>query len=266
MIIPFYKMHGTGNDFIVIDNRAHYIQKYSDNQQLIYNLCHRHFGIGADGLILLNTKVGFHFEMVYFNSDGKAGSMCGNGGRCAVAVANFLNFAHGKVEFWSDGKAYHASIIKKKKNETVVRLGMNNITAFDKKDSYIFMNTGSPHHVEFVDNVESINVVEEGRKIRYSNLYLAQGTNVDFVEFNSDYIFVRTYERGVEDETLSCGTGVVASSIAAYISEHYGKTSEFKIKTLGGELKVSFTYRNNIFTDIFLEGPATLVFKGELEL
>ena len=266
MIIPFYKMHGTGNDFIVIDNRTHLIQKYSDNQQLIYNLCHRHFGIGADGLILLNTKVGYHFEMVYFNADGRVGSMCGNGGRCAVAVANFLNISPGKVEFWSGGNAYQASIIKKKKNETFVKLRMNDVTLFEKHDNYIFMDTVSPHHIEFVENVEAMDIVEAGRPIRYSDLYAPAGTNVDFVELNPDYIFVRTYERGVEDETLSCGTGVVASSIASYISEHYDKTTEFRIKTLGGELKVSFTYKNNIFTDIFLEGPAELVFKGELEL
>jgi len=266
MIIPFYKMHGTGNDFIVIDNRAHYIQKYSDNQQLIYNFCHRHFGIGADGLILLNTKVGYHFEMVYFNADGKVGTMCGNGGRCAVAVANYLNITHGKVNFWSNGKEYNAAIIKKKKNETFVQLKMNDVTAFEKQDSYIFMDTGSPHHVAFVDNIETMNVVEEGRKIRHSSLYSETGTNVNFVEFRPDHIFVRTYERGVEGETLSCGTGVVASALSTFINGYYGKTSEFKIKTLGGELKVTFIFKNRIFTNIYLEGPATYVFKGELEI
>ena len=259
-------MHGTGNDFIIIDNRAHHIQKYSDNQQLIYNLCHRHLGIGADGLILLNTKVGYDFEMVYFNADGKVGSMCGNGGRCAVAAANFLNIIHSKVIFWSGGKKYSASIIKKKKNETFVQLKMNDVVIFNKQEGFIFMDTGSPHHVEFVENVEDLNVFEAGRKIRYSNLYEETGTNVNFVEFKSDYIFVRTYERGVENETLSCGTGVVASALSTYINGHYGSTSEFRIKTLGGELKVSFVYKNGIFTDIYLEGPATFVFKGELEL
>jgi len=266
MIIPFYKMHGTGNDFIVIDNRAHYIQKYSDNQQLIFNLCHRHFGIGADGLILLNTKVGYHFEMVYFNADGNVGSMCGNGGRCAVAVANFLNITHGKVVFWANGDEYNASIIKKKDNNTYVSLRMNDIRTFEKQGNSIFVDTGSPHHIEFVDNANAVNVVEEGRKIRYSSLYSENGTNVDFVEFGPDYIFVRTYERGVENETLSCGTGVVASALSTFINGHYGKASEFKIKTLGGELKVSFIYKNKIFTNIYLEGPATLVFKGEFEL
>jgi len=266
MIIPFYKMHGTGNDFIIIDNRPHYIQKYTDNQQLIYRLCHRHLGIGADGLILLNTKVGYHFEMVYFNADGYVGSMCGNGGRCAVAAANFLSITHSKALFWANGKEYQASVLMKKNNETLVRLKMNDVETFDKQNAYIFLDTGSPHHVEFVENTENFNVVEEGRKIRYSTLYGEKGSNVDFVEFKPDHLFVRTYERGVEDETLSCGTGVVAAALSAFINGHYGKTTEFNIKTLGGDLKVSFMFKNKVFSNIFLEGPATLVYKGEIEL
>ena len=204
--------------------------------------------------------------MVYFNADGKIGTMCGNGGRCAVAAANFLNITHSKTIFWANGKEYQASVIQKKNNKTYVRLKMNDVETFDKQNNYIFIDTGSPHHIEFVENIDVMNVVEEGRKIRYSSLYAEKGTNVDFVEFKHDHLFVRTYERGVEDETLSCGTGVVASALSAFINGLLGKTSEFRIKTLGGELKVSFTYKNKIFTNIYLEGPATLVFKGEIEL
>jgi len=265
MIIPFFKMHGTGNDFIVIDNRPHLINKYTDNQELIEYLCNRHFGIGADGLILLNTKVGYHFEMIYYNADGKRGTMCGNGGRCAVAAADMLSFAHGKYNFWSSNKPYNAFIVKKKDKNTFVRLFMNNVNNYKEGNNFVFIDTGSPHHIVFVDDADAIDVVAEGRDIRYSDLY-PEGTNVNFVEIKPTHLYVRTYERGVENETLSCGTGVVAAAIASYIKGFCNNTSDIKIITHGGELNVGFQKNQNAFTNIILEASATLVFKGEIEI
>lgn len=259
-------MHGTGNDFIVIDNRPHYIQKYLDNQQLISFLCNRHLGIGADGLILLNTKVGYPFEMVYFNSDGRLGTMCGNGGRCAVAAAHQLNMIQNKALFFANGTEYTAQIIKKRHPEVYVKLKMNDVLQYRKENSYFFLDTGSPHHVEFVEDVQNLNIVEEARKIRYSTPYKEAGVNVNFVEKHSDYLFVRTYERGVEDETLSCGTGVVASAISVCLSENALRTNGYHIKTKGGELKVLLSYNNNRFYNIYLEGPATFVFESHIDI
>jgi len=266
MKVPFIKMHGAGNDFIVIDNRPHYIQKYFDNQKLISFLCNRHLGIGADGLILLNTKVGYSFEMVYFNSDGRVGTMCGNGGRCAVAAASRLNIIQNKTVFFAHGSEYTAHIIKNRFPEVHVKLKMNDVLLYRKENTYYFVDTGSPHHVEFVHDVMMMNVVEEGRKIRFSSAYKDQGVNVNFAKKNEGYLFVRTYERGVEDETLSCGTGVVACAIAAYLSDEAHKANEYHIKTKGGELKVRFSKNNNLFNNIYLEGPATFVFESCIEI
>ena len=266
MMVPFFKMHGTGNDFIVIDNRPHYIQRYFDNQQLISRLCNRHLGIGADGLILINAKAGFDFEMIYFNSDGYPGTMCGNGGRCAVAAANHLNMIHGKARFIVNDIEYQAVILQKKHNEIFVKLRLNDVTGYKITDTYIFMNTGSPHHVEFVDNVMDMDVYNAGKHIRNSDLYRGQGANVDFVQLMEEHIFVRTFERGVEDETLSCGTGVVASVLATALRNETPGASAMEVRTKGGNLKVYFSFAHDTFTDIYLEGPATFVFKGEIEL
>ncbi len=266
MIVPFFKMHGTGNDFIVIDNRPHFIQKYFDNRQLISRLCDRHLGIGADGLILINTRAGCHFEMTYYNSDGLMGTMCGNGGRCAVAAANHLNMVHGNALFIANEAQYKASIIKKKNNTIFVKLKLNDVVKYHVTDDFVFMNTGSPHHVVFVDDVMAVDVVGEGKKIRYGELYSEKGVNVDFVQLTGTSIFVRTYERGVENETLSCGTGVVASVLSTVVKNQLIGIKEMQVKTLGGDLKVSFSCHQGTFTDIFLEGPATFVFKGEIEI
>ena len=257
MNIIFYKYQGTGNDFIMIDNRQKLFPK--NNANLIENLCDRRFGIGADGLILLENDEMSGYRMVYFNSDGKEGSMCGNGGRCFVAFADFLQIIQGKASFDAADGLHEATI-----NNGVVSLKMQNVNEIRVKPNAIFMDTGSPHHVQIVENLEALDVFKEGAKLRYG-LYGEKGSNINFVSPRVDGSYdVRTYERGVEDETLSCGTGVTAVALAMH---HLGKSkgNQVQIHTKGGDLKVEFDEKNGIYTDIFLIGSAKQVFKGEIE-
>jgi len=267
MIIRFSKYHGAGNDFILIDNRSSVLRNSVNSTELISHLCHRRFGIGADGLILINTSHTADFEMMFFNSDGKEGSMCGNGGRCCVAFASSLGLIKDKTFFNAiDGK-HEAIILNKDKDNTRVSLKMQDVGDIKKQDNCFVINTGSPHYVCFTKNVEQINVFEEGRKIRYNKTFTKEGINVNFAELRNDKLFVRTYERGVEDETYSCGTGVTASALAASLSGLSKNKKHYLIDTLGGELKVSFNKISEIsFTDIWLEGPAACVFKGEINI
>ena len=249
MKIPFYKYEGTGNDFILIDNQNHQIDKLSVD--LIKKLCHRKWGIGADGLILIQKDKEVDFEMIYFNSDGSQ-SLCGNGSRCAIHFAKHLGIIKDKTTFRAfDG--IHEGYIK----ENDIYFKMKNVESIQKIKDHFEVNTGSPHYITFVDNSNQIDVVSVGRKIR--NLY-EKGINVNFVEKKEDSIFVRTYERGVEDETLSCGTGVTA---CALIMGELGMKSPIHVQTLGGELKVEFSKINNMFQEIYLIGPARMVFTGE---
>ena len=260
MPLQFHKYQGTGNDFIIIDNRKMKFNR-GDNA-LVKNLCDRRFGIGADGLILLQKKEDFDFEMVYYNSDGNESSMCGNGGRCIVEFAKTLGLVKNKAEFYAiDGE--HQAEIKQK----TISLKMNNVFEVETYDDYCFLNTGSPHYVAFVDDVEKYDVLEEGKKIRNSNRFKKDGVNVNFVERHFDEIFVRTYERGVEAETFSCGTGVTAAALVASLKNISSTPGTCEIKTLGGNLKVKFKkHSDNSFTDVWLEGPVTFVFKGEINL
>lgn len=259
MRVSFSKYHGTGNDFILIDNRE---MKFPASQKLVASLCHRHFGVGADGLMLLQNKTGYDFEMIYFNSDGNTSSMCGNGGRCITVFAKTLGVINDKAKFIAiDGE--HESEIK----NDVVKLKMNNVDGIEVGNDYFFLNTGSPHYVVFNNNVNELDVVAEGRKIRYNNHFKKEGTNVNFVQKTDDGILVRTYERGVEDETLSCGTGVTACSIVASLKNISTQSNLCKVKTPGGNLIVHFKKQNeNSFSDIWLEGAATFVFKGEIKI
>ncbi len=258
MTVLFYKYQGTGNDFIIIDNREKGIQLTADQ---IAKLCNRRFGIGADGLMLLENHHKLDFSMRYFNSDGKESTMCGNGGRSLVRFAEHLGIINDKTRFYSIDGAHQAII---NKNETI-SLEMKNVNSVNKVNQNFYLNTGSPHYVTFKEDVKNIDVYNRGREIRYSSEFSPEGTNVNFVEFIDDKIFVRTYERGVEDETLSCGTGVIASAICASIVQNTDKNS-YDIITKGGNLNVSFKKVNNSFQDIWLTGPAEMAFKGEIEI
>lgn len=259
MKLHFYKYQGTGNDFIMVDNRSLFFPK--TNIQLIEKLCNRRFGIGADGLILLEPSDKQDFTMVYYNADGNEGSMCGNGGRCLVAFAKQLGIITNETTFDAVDGLHYASI----ENE-LVNLKMIDVSEILEEKTYSFLNTGSPHHVSFCNSVSAINVKEEGAKIRYSAPYSEKGTNVNFVEIINDNSFkVRTYERGVEDETLACGTGVTAVAIAAHKTNKTTKNT-IKIEVLGGNLEVSFKNEGTNYTNVFLKGPAQFVFDGTIEL
>ncbi len=259
MTIQFYKYEGTGNDFIMIDNRNLDFPK--SDLALVKKLCDRRFGIGADGLILLESDSETDFRMVYYNSDGNQSSMCGNGGRCIVAFANKLHIIDDMATFIATDGLHHASI----HTDGQISLQMKNVSEIKIADDYVFLNTGSPHHVLFVKDLKNYNVKEKGALIRYSDLYGKSGSNINFVSqlLESEYD-IRTYERGVEDETLSCGTGATAVAIAIH---SLGKTNKSKIKinVLGGKLEVSFEEKQGNYHNIFLDGPATFVFSGQFD-
>jgi len=257
MNIHFYKYQGAGNDFIMIDNRNNTFPK--NDMKLIRKLCDRRFGVGADGLILLESSDKSDFTMVYFNADGNESTMCGNGGRCIVAFAKQLSIIINETTFNAVDGFHFASI----KNDTV-NLQMSDVDTVDEFENYSFLNTGSPHHISFSDKISDINVKEEGAKIRNGAPYFKEGTNVNFAEQISDNSFkVRTYERGVEDETLACGTGVTAVALAA---NKLNKTTAntINIEVLGGHLEVSFKREGNSYTNVFLKGPAQFVFEGNI--
>lgn len=260
MTISFFKYQGAGNDFILIDNRKNQVKLTT---QQIQKLCDRHFGIGADGLILLEHSRIADFKMIYFNADGKQSTMCGNGGRCIVSFAKKLKIIKHHTTFEAIDGIHYAEILK----NNIIRLQMQDITNIQiLKNAYI-LNTGSPHYVQFVKNLSSINVYEEGRKIRYSKAFKKEGINVNFVEIkDKNNIIVRTYERGVENETLSCGTGVTASAIATAYQYQLPK-GNINISTKGGNLQVEFEkYKSKQYKNIFLIGNAELVFKGKIKV
>ena len=269
--IHFYKYQATGNDFVLLDNRE---GKYAFNNEQIRKICDRRFGIGADGLILLERDSSVDFKMIYYNSDGSQ-SLCGNGCRSAIDFASQLGIVNGYAKF----SAYDGMHEGTQLSNGLIRIRMNDVQKVNQIGDDYFINTGSPHLIRIVDSLENYPVVEEGRKLRYSDSFGPAGTNVNFVELrDNNTVFVRTYERGVEDETLSCGTGVTAVAIA---SSFRGYQSPITIKVVGGELSVEFKSRQAVqspnskdqsigqadtFHDIFLTGPAKMVFQGDLEL
>ncbi len=255
-MISFEKYHGTGNDFIMIDDRD---SRLNPDTETIRLMCDRHFGIGADGLILIRKAEGYDFEMVYYNSDGNRGSMCGNGGRCSVAFASELGLVKDEADFLAYDGRHKAKIISRK--PYVIRLHMNDVKEIENAGTFSFLNTGSPHYVEFRKNVSDMDVVVEGRKVRYNERFRTEGTNVNFVEPENGQLNIRTYERGVEDETLSCGTGVTASVIAA-AQNGIITSSPGRVFTPGGSLMVHFVKDGNGYSDIWLEGEAVRVFSG----
>ncbi|WP_144282786.1 diaminopimelate epimerase [Chryseobacterium echinoideorum] len=254
--MEFYKYQGTGNDFIMIDNRD---LQFPKDQNIIAKLCDRRFGIGADGLILLENEDRYDFKMVYYNSDGGESTMCGNGGRCLVAFAFFLDIFEEKCTFTAIDGEHEAEI-----HNGVVKLKMIDVEniSYDGEDSVL--NTGSPHYVKYVEDIANYNVFAEGKKIRNSKNYSEKGINVNFIEKISDNeIFVRTYERGVEDETYSCGTGVTASALT-FLQKN--NLNSIKVKTIGGNLKVYAEKNAGKFHKIWLEGPAKQIFRGKIDL
>lgn len=260
MLLDFYKYQGTGNDFVMIDNRSLFFPK--EDVALIERLCDRRFGIGADGLILLENDSDTDFRMVYYNSDGNESSMCGNGGRCLVAFAKQLNVIDNATTFIATDGLHHATVAE----DGLVSLQMIDVNELKITPEFSFLNTGSPHHVQIVDDLEHYNVKENGAAIRYSDLYGKAGSNVNFVsQINEDTFAVRTYERGVEDETLACGTGVTAVAIAMNAT---GVTSANAIylNVEGGKLEVSFNQVGSQYTNVNLKGPAQFVFKGQIEI
>ena len=256
MKFDFEKYQGAGNDFIIVDDRneSFPLKKAS----AIQKLCDRNFGIGADGLILVRDSDRSDFKMLYFNADGHPGSLCGNGSRCVYAFAHKYGIVGNEGTFEASDGLHKASI----SDDGLICLDMGDVHQIEKQDSAIFLNTGSPHHVECVEKVSEINVKEQGALIRYGAPYFEAGTNVNFVEkVNTEEFNIRTYERGVEDETLACGTGAVAAAIGVH---YWGLTpsSSIKINALGGPLQVSFATDALHYKNIQLKGPAVFVFSG----
>ena len=255
-MIRFCKYQGTGNDFVMIDNRQQVI--YKKNSSLINSLCDRRFGIGADGLILLEDSATTDFKMIYFNADGHESTMCGNGGRCIVAFAKFLKIIKDTTTFEAiDG--LHAATI----DGDIVSLQMQDVASIEEKEDGVFLDTGSPHHVQFEERIADFDIKTIGRNIR-NEVYGAEGSNVNFVKkIDTSTFRLRTYERGVEDETLACGTGATAVAIAMnYLKET--KAKDIKLNVEGGGLQVSFDVKEGNYTNVFLTGKAVQVFKGEI--
>ncbi len=260
MKVRFYKYHGAGNDFIMVDDRK---DAFSMNEAEIALFCHRRFGVGADGLILLQTSGKADFRMKYYNSDGREGSMCGNGGRCSVAFAAALGLGRDVFRFEASDGLHEASVSSFDGQNAEVVLRMADVARIDAKHGGYFLDTGSPHHVEFVEDCSVVDVVKRGREIRYSAAYKPGGVNVNFVQPTDQGLFVRTYERGVEDETLACGTGATAVALVwALLNPEIHSAA---VNSRGGQLKVSFERSGEGFAGIWLEGPAVRVFEGEYE-
>jgi len=257
MQLQFTKYQGTGNDFILIDNRALHFNK--QDPELIKHLCNRKFGIGSDGLILIENHPECDFEMIFFNPDASQ-SLCGNGSRCAVHFAHQLDIIRNFTEFIAVDGPHSAEL-----HGNVVKLAMNDVKGVQVVHEDLFINTGSPHYIKWVPDITGIDVVAQGKKIRYSEPYRDKGVNVNFLkQLENSTIFVRTYERGVEDETLSCGTGVTACALAMGFKND---VNPIIVKTEGGDLKVEFEKKNmQHFTNIFLTGPVEEVFKGFINL
>jgi diaminopimelate epimerase len=259
MDIHFYKYQGAGNDFILIDHRMSPLKDIDYNR--IKLLCDRRFGIGADGLMFLTTHKDYDFEMHYFNADGRPGSMCGNGGRCIVAFARHLGAIGLETNFLAVDGPHYAKISDL---GNWVDLQMIDVDTVNKDGESYVLNTGSPHYVVLKEDLENYDVYNNGKAIRNNDIYKKEGINVNFVEDKGDHLFVRTFERGVEDETYACGTGVTA--VALSMAQHQGKTGhiETPVKVLGGNLNITFDYDGQQFTHVFLGGPAEKVFEGDV--
>ena len=258
----FYKYQGTGNDFIIFDGKKSNVHF---NIEQIKMICNRRFGIGGDGLMILEDSEASDFKMVYYNSDGKESSMCGNGGRCIVQFANRQNYINYKTVFQAVDGEHSGTIIDQR--QQIVSLKMGDVNELEIGEKFICVDTGSPHFVKFVNNADEIDIVEKGRTIRNSDRFREKGINVNFVEKRGqNVLYLRTYERGVEDETLSCGTGVTASVLAAVASGEIANNGTCDVLTPGGKLSVHYVLEGKSFRQIYLVGPANFVFEGDIDL
>ena len=256
MVLQFYKYQGTGNDFVMIDNRTKTFPK--DKTDKISFLCDRHFGVGADGVILIENDDTYDFKMIYYNADGSE-TFCGNGGRCAVAFAKQLQIIDAKTNFIAYDGPHFATI-----DNGIISLKMIDVSEIEIKENAVFAYTGTQHHVELVEDLNDFPVFEKGKEIRYS--YNDPGSNVNFAQqINGNTFRVRTYEKGVENETLACGTGVTAVAIAMHKTKKTENTT-INLPVEGGNLQVSFTEENGIYTDVYLIGPAQLIFTGDINI
>jgi diaminopimelate epimerase len=276
--MKFWKYQGAGNDFVMVDQRSQRWLTRAD-QTRIAQLCDRRFGIGADGLILLELCNGYDFEMIYFNADGRESTMCGNGGRCIAAFAHHLGLVNDQCKFLAIDGPHEATILPGRNAAVAlprpsdlcwVELHMTDVDSVEQHDGTFVLNTGSPHYVRFVENLSDLNMIAEGRAVRYSERWKNNGINVNFCSTGRQQkgINIRTYERGVEDETLACGTGVTAAAISAFIrqNEPFGEF-ETPVHAQGGDLSVRFTAQpDGRFTDIWLCGPAMRVFEGSIDI
>jgi diaminopimelate epimerase len=261
MKIHFYKYQGAGNDFILVDNRKNMVDH--QNPALISHLCDRRFGIGADGALFLQNHEGYDFEMVYYNADGQPSSMCGNGGRCIVAFAKHLGIIDTETTFLAVDGPHYAKISA---SGDWVSLQMIDVDTISEDGEAYVLNTGSPHYVTLIGDLKNKDVYHDGYTIRNNDTYKTEGININFVEPNGSGYFVRTFERGVEDETFACGTGVTAVALAMAKHNHQSGQINTPIKVLGGDLNILFNYDGETFTHIFLEGPAVRVFEGGMDI
>ncbi len=255
--IPFTKYHGTGNDFILIDHFKGHLKIDPQDHNTIKAMCQRHYGIGADGLIILEDHIDGEFYMNYFNADGLPGSFCGNGSRCTVAFARELGIIKHKTRFYASDGLHLAEIDP---HLIFVKMQFKSSEQLDE-DTWI-LDTGSPHFINFRNEIDQLDVYQEGKSIRYSKAYEKNGINVNFVEITSEGLNVKTYERGVEDVTLSCGSGVTAAAVAHKLKSGNNENSIYKVHTMGGTLKVKIEMKNEQVKDVWLGGPAKKVFSG----
>lgn len=254
--IQFYKYQGTGNDFIIINDLDGHL-----STEDIINLCDRKYGIGADGIIFMSKTKDIDFKMMYFNADGSE-SFCGNGSRCAVKHAQYLGWISGQCIFTSNDGDHAAEI-----DEETVKLKMHDVDFIVVEDMGYILNTGSPHYIAYTERINELDLIKAAHEIRYSERFKDVGINVNYLEPKNGILHIRTYERGVEDETLSCGTGVTAAAIAHYLEQNSTqKNFKQKLQTKGGSLHVSFEKKKDRFQNIVLSGPANLVFQGSILL
>lgn len=265
MKLNFHKYQGAGNDFVIIDARG---TQPLFSREVVSKLCHRRFGIGADGFMTLENDATEQFYMRYWNADGGESTMCGNGGRCIALFAHHLGIQGKTLSFNSSDGVHKAEILQANDHHGEIRLGMIDVPKVELYDNFSFLFTGSPHYVEFVDNVNEVDVDNRGRQIRNRELFASGGgTNVNFVEVISEgHIRIRTFERGVEAETLACGTGATAAAIATTTLLQM-EITDFRVDVQGGSLRVTFDKTpTGGYHNVQLSGPATRVFEGTIEI